>query len=150
MLLHGPRSAQVLLQQPDPPGTGLGMQGCGGLHNKASVPIWVQTQGLFQCPGTRTRVLASISLVHGNSPCNAPFLALRDGYTFFQGVLTKAELGSPWNTHKGDPRSGTSMSYWWADHPQPALASPALSSASRCPWASQSLVLPQGEKGILT
>lgn len=77
------------------------------------------------------------------------FLPLELDTLFFQGVLTRDELGSLWDTHKGDPKSGTSMIYWWADHPQLALACPGFSSASWCPQASESLLLPQGEQGIL-
>lgn len=62
----------------------------------------------------------------------------------------RAEWGSQWDTRKGDPRSGTSMSCQWADHSQAALASPEFRRASQCPWASKSLVLPRGEKGINT
>lgn len=97
----------------------------------------------------RSCVLASVSLLRGNSPSTTSFLALRAGFTFFEGVLTRAELGSQWDTHKGDPRPGTSMSCRWADHSQPASASPEFSSASRCPWTSKSLVLPRGEQDTL-
>jgi len=123
----------VLPQQPDPLSAVLGMQRHGALHNKAPVgpsssfvlTPWHKSQLFRSC------VLASVSLLDGNSSAITSFLALRAGSTFFQGVLTRAELGSQGDTYKGDPRSDKSMSCWRADHSQPASAPPEFSSASQ-------------------
>lgn len=129
-----------------PPSTGLGMQGCGGFTTRPLLPYGPRLEVCFNALPSE-HVCWPQPLLCMETLCKAPALALRARYTFFQGVLAWVELGSVWDTHRGDPRSDTSMIYGWADHPQPALASPASSRASPCPWASKSLLLPQG--GIL-